>query len=290
MSAVTTIDHGVWTERPASTSTAAVEALEAGDVLCFPKLAFSIEASELDLFSPAVSSAAKNVSFDSRTGRLRGAALDGPRAAALGALMSRFTGLASAFVGQLLPRYGDRIEVGRTSFRPVEIAGRATSWRKDDTRLHIDCFPATPVHGRRILRLFTNVNPAGHARTWRIGAEFEPLARRFAARLRMPRPGTASLLRLLRVTKSLRSPYDSLMLQLHDCMKADAGYQTAAPQTRFDFRPGTTWVAFTDQIPHAAMAGQYQLEQTFLLPVEAMIDERRSPLRILERITGRRLT
>jgi hypothetical protein len=37
------------------------------------------------------------------------------------------------------------------------------------------------------------------------------------------------------------------------------------------------------------MAGQYQLEQTFLLPVDAMLDESRSPLRILERLTGRRL-
>ena len=36
------------------------------------------------------------------------------------------------------------------------------------------------------------------------------------------------------------------------------------------------------------MAGQYQLEQTFLLPVDAMIDEQQSPLRILERLKGRR--
>jgi hypothetical protein len=38
------------------------------------------------------------------------------------------------------------------------------------------------------------------------------------------------------------------------------------------------------------MAGQYQLEQTFLLPVQAMIDQRRSPLRILERVKERQLT
>jgi hypothetical protein len=37
------------------------------------------------------------------------------------------------------------------------------------------------------------------------------------------------------------------------------------------------------------MAGQYQLEQTFLVPVAAMLDPGRSPLRILERIVGRRL-
>ena len=72
---------------------------------------------------------------------------------------TRFSMAASTLVGQALPAYRDRIEMGRTSFRPVEIAGRASSWRKDDTRLHIDSFPATPVHGKRILRVFSNVNP-----------------------------------------------------------------------------------------------------------------------------------
>ena len=30
-----------------------------------------------------------------------------------------------------------------TFFRPAEVAGRLTTWRKDDTRLHIDAFPAS---------------------------------------------------------------------------------------------------------------------------------------------------
>jgi hypothetical protein len=37
------------------------------------------------------------------------------------------------------------------------------------------------------------------------------------------------------------------------------------------------------------MSGQHQLEQTFLLPVGAMLDEGRSPLRVLERLKGRSL-
>jgi hypothetical protein len=79
------------------------------------------------------------------------------------------------------------------------------------------------------------------------------------------------------------------MLQLHDRMKADDAYQAGAPQTRTDFPPGSTWVAFTDQVSHAAMAGQYQLEQTFLVPVAAMLDGERSPLRVLERLMARPL-
>ena len=145
------------------------------------------------------------------------------------------------------------------------------------------------MQGRRILRLFTNVNPSEQPRSWRIGGEFGAAATRFAGAISPPVPGTAFLLRAFGVTKSRRSDYDALMLQLHDRMKSDAEYQASPPQSAFDFPSGSTWLAFTDEVSHAAMRGQYQLEQTFLLPVDAMVDESRSPLRILERLKGRRL-
>ena len=56
------------------------------------------------------------------------------------------------------------------------------------------------------------------------------------------------------------------MLQLHDRAKADAAFQRDSPQARVDFAPGTTWVVFSDQVPHAAMGGQHMLEVT---PAEA---------------------
>jgi hypothetical protein len=289
VSRVTTIGHGGWTPAPAAVPHPYDETLEAGDVLFFPNLAFDVASLELRLFSPDLVAASKNVSFDPRSGHLGGTSLDGADRTMLRDLISRFSRTTSAFVHGLLPAYADRIDVARASFRPVEIAGRASSWRKDDTRLHIDSFPATPVRGRRILRVFTNVNPHGRPRSWRIGEDFETVARRFSRLLRMPVPGADAWLRLLHVTKSRRSRYDALMLQLHDRMKADMDYQANVPQQAIDFPPGSTWMAFTDQVSHAAMAGQYQLEQTFLVPVEAMLDERRSPLRILERIVGRPL-
>jgi 3-deoxy-D-manno-oct-2-ulosonic acid (Kdo) hydroxylase len=288
MSRVTPFDLNSWAGRPFSAQSATTT-LETGDVLFFPTLGFDLKPSELPLLSPEIAAAAKNISFDPRTGRLAGTALQGTRANELKDLVSRFAGIATNFVKHLFPAYGSRIEVGRTSFRPVGIEGRTSSWRKDDTRLHIDSFPATPVRDRRILRVFSNVNPNGRPRVWRIGGEFEDVAQRFSGRYRMPLPGSATLLRMFRVTKSKRSRYDVLMLQLHDLMKSDAEYQQGAVQTRVEFPAGSTWVAFTDQVSHAAMAGQYQFEQTFLVPVDAMLDEQRSPLRILERITGRSL-
>jgi 3-deoxy-D-manno-octulosonic acid hydroxylase-like protein len=264
-------------------------ALEGGAVLFFPNLAFEAQESERALFSADIVGSAKNVSFDPRRGRVAGTTATGSDAESLLGLLSRFSAQTARLVDALLPEYRGRLDMGRTSFRPVEVAGRLSSWRKDDTRLHIDSFPATPVHGRRILRVFSNVNPVGRPRTWRLGEPFESLAERFARDLRWPTRGSASVLRLFRVTKSPRSPYDALMLQLHDRMKSDTDYQARVAQVQFEFPAGSTWIVFTDQVSHAAMSGQYQLEQTFLLPVDAMVDAQRSPLRVLERLVGRSL-
>ena len=263
--------------------------LEAGDVCWQPDGFFSVHEREQPLFSPAVLASGKNVSFDPSTRHVGGSSLTGELARTLQDMLARFSDESQAFLTRACPRYASRLTRGRTSFRPVEIAGRASSWRKDDTRLHIDAFPATPVQGRRILRVFANVNPHGKPRSWRVGDSFAAVAGHFAPALRMPLPGSSALLGLLRVTKTARSPYDALMLQLHDRMKEDAAYQRQAPQTAFDFPAGAAWFVFTDQVSHAAMAGQYQLEQTFLLPVDAMMDSSCSPLRILEKIKGRRL-
>ena len=56
-----------------------------------------------------------------------------------------------------------------------------------------------------------------------------------------------------------------------------------------EFAPGTTWVCYSDQLPHAAMGGQHMLEQTFYLEVEHLQQPDTSPLRTLERLLGRSL-
>jgi hypothetical protein len=281
--------RGVDWRSSAPGSEAAVDALEGGRVVYLPDLSFVVEPSESAIFSPAILASSKNTSFDPASGLVSGTSLAGQDREQLRGTLARFSGAAGSLVEGLLAPYRGRTVRARASFRPAEIAGRSSSWRKDDTRLHVDSFPASPVQGRRILRVFTNVNPAGRARTWRLGEGFDMLAARFASGLSLPWPGQAGLLRALRVTKTRRSPYDALMLQLHDRMKQDLEYQQTCRQHTFDFPPGSTWMAFTDQVSHAAMAGQYQFEQTFLLPVDAMIDPGRSPLRVLEGLKGRAL-
>jgi 3-deoxy-D-manno-oct-2-ulosonic acid (Kdo) hydroxylase len=288
---LSTLAHASWADPlPPALAADATVALESGNVLFLPSLRFHVDRDEQAIFSPSILASSKNTSFDPESGRVGGTTLLGEEQARLARTMSRFSDSAHTLVNALFPRYRDYLIRARASYRPAEIAGRQTSWRKDDTRLHIDSFPASPVQGRRILRVFSNVNPQARPRSWRVGEDFPRVAERFEPLLSAPIPGQAVLLKLLHVTKSLRTPYDGLMLQLHDLMKADATFQETCEQERVDFPSGSTWIAFTDEVSHAAMSGQYQFEQTFLLSVNAMIDESRSPLRVLERLKGRRLT
>lgn len=288
MSRLASSSHATWTT---STSRAASVAplLEQGRVVCLPNLAFAVDSAEQTIFSPAILSSSKNTSYDPATDEVGGTSLTGDSREQLRAVLRRFSSSAATLVEQLLPEYRGRLSRRRASFRPAEIAGRQTSWRKDDTRLHLDAFPTSPTHGDRILRVFSNVNPEGRPRSWRVGEDAEDVIRRFASSLKLPLPGLNRVLAAVRLTKTTRTPYDTLMLQLHDRMKQDTAYQESSPQERVDLPAGSTWMTFTDQVGHAAMAGQYQFEQTFLLPVSAMLDESRSPLRVLERTLGKPL-
>ena len=73
-------------------------------------------------------------------------------------------------------------------------------------------------------------------------------------------------------------------------MKANMDYQSKVDQITYEFPAGSTWMVFTDQVSHAAMTGQYCLEQTFFVPVTSMLDPSQAPLRILERLKGQKLT
>ncbi len=265
-------------------------ALERGGVLLFPQLEFKLHEHEARLLSPASGGKGKNISFDRDTGRLRAKGVDDTWHATIKAMMQRFATSSGALLCGLLPSYDSDLRQARTSFRPVEIAGRTPSWRKDDSRLHVDSFPSSPTQGRRILRVFCNINPLGQDRVWRLGESFEAVAHRFVPTMSEPIPGSSGFLMLLGATRTRRSTYDHFMLQLHDRMKADMSYQANAAQRLLAFAPGSTWCVFTDQVSHAAMTGQHALEQTFHLPVHRMREPIRAPLRVLERILGRTLT
>jgi hypothetical protein len=268
----------------------ATVALETGRVVFCPTLPFMLDEAERALVAGiGANGLHKNISFDPATGRCKGTDAEGEKAAALAAVMRRFADAADGLLRALLPRYAAALERARTSLRPAEIEGRERSWREDDRRLHIDAFPSRPMRGRRILRVFSNIDLSGGVRRWLVGEPFETHAARFLPRLRPPLPGAAAMLALVGATRGRRSRYDYLMLRLHDASKRDAGYQAEGPRQVVDFPAGSTWIVYTDMVPHAAISGCGAFEQTFHLDPAAMADPARAPVHVLERLTGRAL-
>lgn len=281
-----------WSEHfPESSQKQAINSLENGQILHFPQLAFTLTDAEKEFLNPDYADPhAKNISYNAKHKKLWGVQhLTDTQHMQLKNMLDRFSKQAHHLIQQLLPRYAQQVTIARTSYRPIQVSNRKTSYRKDDKRLHVDAFPSAPNQGKRILRVFCNINPNNQERVWRVGEPFEKVATRFLPGIAKPFPGSASLLRLLRITKSYRTPYDHYMLQMHNNMKADETYQQQANQQQICFPANSTWIVQTDDVSHAAMQGQFMLEQTFYLPVEAMQDQSKSPLRILERLTGEKL-
>ncbi len=290
MSAIHPIALSTWGGAfPAAEQALATDALEAGHVLFLPNLRFELSDAERAYLTPEIVGKSKNVSYDPANGKIGGTTVAPLKVNELRQLMDRFAAGTRALLAALLPTYAAGLHQAKTSLRPVEVAGRTQSWRKDDTRLHVDSFPSQPSNGKRILRVFSNVNPTGRARVWKVGEPFESVARRYWPKLRAPLPGERGLLAAVRVTKAVRTRYDHYMLKLHDAMKLDPDYQARFSAATHPFPANSTWVCFTDQVSHAAVSGAHQLEQTFWVDVSALRNPASAPLRVLEALAGRKL-
>ena len=263
--------------------------LESGKVLHFTNLEFPVSEIEQQYFTAEIrDKKSRNISLNI-SGELKGVIKNNEAESNLAAMMTRYRTQSHLLVNTILPRYKDHLHLAPTSFRPNQIVTRNQSWRADDKRLHVDAFPSRPNYGERILRVFINVNPNKVPRVWRIGEPFEAIVDRFLANTKPYSAWQAKVLNAFGITKSLRSEYDHLMLQLHDSMKRDLNYQRNCPQLTVEFPTGSVWICFSDQTSHAAMSGQFMMEQTFHLPALNQYNPNTSPLAILRNHMGREL-
>ena len=102
--------------------------------------------------------------------------------------------------------------------------------------------------------------------------------------------GVTTLRRAAGLGGADRSAYDQFMLRFHDFLKENTRFQEETPKTRLEFPPLSTWIVFTDGVPHAALSGQFALEQTYIVPVNALLAPDHAPLRVLEKLCGRPLS
>ena len=86
-----------------------------------------------------------------------------------------------------------------------------------------------------------------------------------------------------------RSAYDDFMMRFHNFLKESEDFQRRSTKHPFEFPPGSSWMVYTDMLPHAVLRGQYALEQTVLVEARAMLAPEHAPLTALEAIAARPL-
>ena len=275
------------------------EMLESGRILMFRELPFELSTEDRKFLLEqewAELRMHKNVSYRPTEDVLNGVSGSTETVERLRTIFRNYSSAVIDFVGKFLAPYAGKCTIDFSSFRPFEEERRGLPLHKRNDLLHVDAFPSRPTRGGRILRVFTNLNPT-KARIWNTTEDFETLAKRYAQDAGLPRYADESW-----VSRTVhdwgaklgfhgmgRTPYDMFMLGFHDYLKENTDFQKGCPKVRLEFPPLATWLVFTDGVAHAAMSGQYALEQTFLVPPTALVAVEQAPYRILERIAGQPL-
>lgn len=271
--------------------------IENGNILFFPKIPFPFPEEDIAFLleqKQTGSKNRKNIAYKPDKERITNhEALGKSDREKMQRILKNYSDNVSSFLEGILPPYAQGWKKDYASFRPFQEKGRNLRTRARNDLLHVDAFPTRPLHGARILRFFTNINPKEN-RHWVTSDSFAGLLESFLGKIEVPKSVSYSnwgrlcrwgkrSLGKLGVASFLRSPYDVFMLKLHHAMKEDGGFQENCPKDHWDFPPGSCWAVFTDQLSHAALQGQYALEQTFLIPQTSLVCPEKSPLCVLER-------
>lgn len=269
--------------------------LERGKIIFFHDIPFDFPQTDRDFLLSQKQTGSrfhKNISYRPTQDILKGVSSDSSDRERLHGVMRNFSRQAAAFVGTFLAPYAGKLKMDFASFRPLEEQNRDLPLHKRNDLLHVDAFPTRPTRGARILRFFVNINP-GADRVWNVGEPFDCFMPRLAKTQEIaPRFRGAFSRTLVHTAAALglpvadRSRYDEYMLYLHDWLKESADFQQNWPKQQVVFPPGSTWMVYTDGVPHAVLSGQYALEQTFIVPREGFVTREVAPVHVLERVTG----
>ncbi|MCE0483644.1 MAG: Kdo hydroxylase family protein [Methylacidiphilales bacterium] len=278
------------------------ESLEDGTILFIPTLPCEMARQDLEfLHSLEQSDTAthKNISYRPKEDILHGFSASKPEEEKrMHRIMRTYSRGVVAMLGKLLFHYADKWSLDYASYRPYEEENRKLPLHKRHDLVHTDAFPSRPTRGGLILRCFTNIN-SHQPRVWLTTERFPSLARRYAEEVGLSKIIARQASPLHRVWKNLKgiaglpaapqTAYDLFMRRFHDYLKENHDFQSHSEKFVTDFPPHSTWITFTDIVPHAVLSGRYALEQTFIVPVDALFDPAKSPVRVLEEIAGQSL-
>lgn len=271
--------------------------LESGNVLFFDGIPFDLPEENKNFLleqRQTDSSFHKNISYRPKKDVMRGSSA-GSDSAGMREIMKHYSAEVTRFVSEFLSPYNGKLDLDFASFRPLEEKGRNLPLKKRNDLLHVDSFPTRPTKGARILRVFTNINPT-EKRVWNVAEPFDLLAERYAEKADLNKfaakksNGLTKVLTRIGLPAADASNYDKFMLHFHDYLKANDYFQANCDKAKLEFPPNTTWMVYTDGVPHAALSGRYALEQTYIVPVEALVAKDKAPITILEAICNRKLS
>ncbi|HSX13848.1 MAG TPA: Kdo hydroxylase family protein [Chlamydiales bacterium] len=277
--------------------------LEQGNILFFEKIPFDFPQAEIEFLlqqRQSGSTTRKNIAYKPQVDKITNhVAANDEEAKRMHDILRSYSSRVTTFLKTLLAPYSAHWKLDYASFRPYQEMGRKLRTRARNDLLHVDSFPTRPMHGGRILRFFTNINQQ-EPRRWITSEPFQELIKKFGGKKGLPFPKgvddslqgrfahmTKGWLKSLGFKIPMRSPYDRFMLNMHNYLKENEAFQKGCPKSNWEFPPNSCWAVFTDQVSHAAISGQYALEQTLFIPRDALLHPEKSPVSILERMTGR---
>ncbi|MFO0930028.1 MAG: Kdo hydroxylase family protein [Gemmataceae bacterium] len=280
-------------QSPAPSGPDALEArLERDEVVLLPSAPFPLPFGDDLAFllrQTVAGPAHKHITFDPQGGELTGFARsdDDGQPARLRGVLAAFSVGVTRWLYEALPRYRGGVEPDRVSFRPEEEATRPLRPNARNDLLHIDAFPTRPARGRRLLRVFVNLNP-NEPRVWATSEPLPRLLERHGARMRaiggawLDRVGDG-LLDLFRPRLARPTAADRQMRRLHDYLKANHEFQERSPRRLWRFPPGAAWLAMTDGCCYAELRGRHALEHSFFVAPAVLLYPDRAPAALLAR-------
>lgn len=266
--------------------------LENSEIVCFPICPFALPAgADLQfLLDQRVGGSARHIVYEPASAEIHHAACsERTDLARLADLMEEFRRQATGWLGGILGSYAPAWQLGTATLRPEEEATRRLRFSQREDLLHIDPFPDGASRGRRLLRLFVNLNPT-EPRVWATSDGLVRLLERFGDELGTPFQEHSSwawqvrqgVLGLLDARQRGRSAADEFLVRLEGFLKANDHFQERGPKRFWHFAPGSAWLAMTDGLSHAVLRGRHALEMSlFIDPVTLALPEL-APTRIVE--------
>jgi hypothetical protein len=283
-------------DAPNPPSASLARRLERGELVEFAESPFALpHEEEIDfLCSLELSSRTrKHVTFNPVTEEFSGVSLRREeRRLILKRVLSNFSRAVCDWLKEVLPEYTLGTTPDRVTFRTEEEAVRTLRFSARNDLLHIDSFPNRPTFGKRILRVYLNLNPTDD-RVWSVSERYESLLDRYRKEHRLPsrtRDEWVSIPsawhRLLQGDWVPRSRYDEFQLKLHHFLKRDDRFQDRASRTYRRFPPRSCWLLFSDGLAHADLRGRFAVEHSFFVSPRVLTETESSPLEILTRASN----